>query len=143
VKQALYGPRIWWLVSSLSMLFVIGCGKTTNRLALEGAVTLDGQPLTEGSIAFLPQQGTKGPVTGGRIDDGQFSVSPNKGAFQGNFLVKITAGRKTGRQEKDPFGNLFDVREQYLPARYNRQSELTAEVTSSGPNQFEFDLRSE
>ena len=37
---------------------------------------------------------------------------------------------------------VVDVMEQYLPARYNRQSELTVEVTKEGPNRFEFTLNS-
>ena len=131
------------IVVGACLLLTVGCGQPGNRLGLNGTVTLDGEPLEVGSIAFLPGSDTKGPTAGGRISEGQFSVAADKGIFEGEFRVAITASRKTGRQEKDPFGNPFDVREQYLPARYNRQSELTAEVTSSGPNEFEFALVSQ
>ena len=36
----------------------------------------------------------------------------------------------------------IDGYEQYIPTRYNRQSELTADVTETGPNRFEFVLSS-
>ena len=32
---------------------------------------------------------------------------------------------------------------QYLPARYNEATELTAEVTADGENTFQFDLKSD
>ena len=38
---------------------------------------------------------------------------------------------------------MVDDIKQYLPARYNRQSELTADVTEEGPNRFTFNLSSE
>ena len=52
-------------------------------------------------------------------------------------------GRATGRQELDETGRLVDQVEQYIPTRYNRQSELTVEVTDSGPNEYTFDLMSD
>ena len=123
----------------------VGCGRTSDRQALEGAVTLDGAPLAEGSITFRPMPGASGPTAGGRITEGKFSVSPRQGTFVGAFRVEIIATRKTGRKIIDTmWGEEHEVEqtEQFLPARYNRQSELTAEVTEAGPNRFEFDLTS-
>ena len=105
-------------------------------------MALDGQSLPDGDIAFRPVSGTKGPSAGGRIIEGKFSVSPQQGLFVGTFRVEITASRKTGRQEKTLTGQMVDQYEQYLPKRYNRQSELTVEVTEDGPNHFEFALTS-
>ena len=34
-----------------------------------------------------------------------------------------------------------DEMEQFIPERYNRQSELTREITTDGPNQFTFELQ--
>jgi len=70
---------------------------------------------------------------------GKTETYENGAAFRG----KITATRETGRKVKTLIGTVVDRQEQYLPARYNRQSELTAEVTAEGPNRFEFDLVSD
>jgi len=141
VKQTLNLPLAWWFVA-ICVLVVTGCDKASSRFAIEGTVTLDGQPLSEGGIVFLPQQGTKGPMSGGEISNGKFFVSTDKGAFAGKFRVEVTASHKVGHKEKDPLGNLVDEYEQYLPECYNRQSRLTAEITPSGPNHFEFTLNS-
>jgi len=135
--------RAWLAVSGIGLLILLGCSRATGRQSLEGSVTLEGAPLTEGSIVFHPQAGTKSPTTGGTISQGRFSISPAGGAFAGTFRVEITAVRNIGRKVKDPVsGKLMDELEQYIPARYNRQSELTATVTEQGPNQFEFALKS-
>ena len=125
------------------VLLLIGCGQQGDRQRLEGTVTLDGAPLAEGQITFVPQPGTKGPTAGGPISEGYFSIPHDGGTFTGTFLVKITATRKTGKQVMNyALNEMIDEIEQFLPLRYNRQSELTREVTDSGPNQFEFALKS-
>jgi hypothetical protein len=132
---------IWRCVGFV--LLLIGCGQQGDRQRLEGTVTLDGAPLAEGQITFLPQSGTKGPTAGGQIAEGYFSIPHEGGTFTGAFLVKITATRKTGKQVMNyALNEMIDEIEQFLPLRYNRQSELTREVTASGPNQFEFALKS-
>ncbi|MBU4270334.1 MAG: hypothetical protein KKA28_00475 [Planctomycetes bacterium] len=135
--------RAWPAVPGFCLLILLGCTPATERQALEGTVALDGAPLAEGSILFLPQPGTKGPTSGGKIAQGRFSISPAGGAFSGVFRVEITAVRNTGRKVMDPrMGNLIDETEQFIPVRYNRESELTAQVSEQGPNQFEFALES-
>ena len=135
---------IWWCVCAWVLLSLTGCGDSSDRQSLEGTVTFNGVPLAEGQITFVPQRGTKGPTAGDKITEGHFSISPKGGTFAGTFRVEIVATRKTGKKAKDyRTGEMIDNIEQFLPARYNRQSELTAEVTESGPNQFEFALTSQ
>lgn len=138
--------RITWIaVCGLGLLLLAGCGQASQRADLEGTVTLDGKPLAEGRIKFIPQPDTGGPSAGAKIAEGRFSIARAKGIFPGMFRVEITASRKTGRKVENPIapGNFFAETVQYLPSRYNRQSELTAEVTTEGPNQFEFVLSSQ
>jgi len=129
---------------------LFGCDKS-GRQALDGTVTLDGEPLPQGSIVFFPQPGTRGPTAGDNIVDGRFSIAPAEGTMAGTFRVEITASRKTGRKVADPTvqmmnpdaeSALIDQTEQYIPARYNKQSELTAEVQEGRSNSFEFELTS-
>jgi len=133
-------PRLALL--SLAVLLA-GCGGSP-RLAVTGTVTLDGTPLKEGYIQFRPLPGTPGPTAGAEIVDGRFSIAEEKGTFAGTFRVEITAMRDTGGTVMDDMtGKNLPAHEQYLPAQYNSQSELTAEVTTTGPNQFEFRLDTE
>lgn len=132
------------LVALGLLLALNGCsGHAGGRLAVQGEVRLDGQPLGKGSISFRPVAGTTGPTAGAKVVDGRFSIPSGKSLFAGKYRVEITATRKTGKQVKDPtFGAMVDQVAQYLPGRYNRRSELAAEVKSGGPNDFKFDLTS-
>jgi hypothetical protein len=119
-----------------------GCGNNDGRLAVSGNVKLDGKPLPEGSIEFLPIAGTGGPTAGATIEEGKYRIAAGRGLFAGQFRVKISAQRNTGRQAMDPYrGVKYDVQEQYLPARYNRKSRLEAVLTAEGANVFDFDLK--
>ncbi|MEA1951327.1 MAG: hypothetical protein U9N87_08080 [Planctomycetota bacterium] len=133
----------WAAACGLGLLLLAGCGPSSDRQALEGTVTLDGAPLAEGSITLRPLPGTRGPPAGGKISEGKFSVSPEEGTFAGTFRVEITASRKTGRQVTDQFGNPVDEMAQYIPTKYNRQSELTVEIKADTPNKLKFDLASQ
>jgi len=133
-----------WNVGGICLLLLAGCGSSGDRRALEGTVTLDGVPLAEGYITFLPQPDTGGPTAGGKITQGHFSISTKGGTFVGTFRVEISATRKTGRKVMDAMlGRKVDEIVQYLPTRYNQQSKLTAQVQGDGPNRFEFTLSSE
>ena len=126
------------------MILAVGCDSGDGRLEVEGAVTLDGSPVTDGSISFFPQLGTSGPTAGGKITSGQFTVKSAKGLMTGSYRVEIIASRKTGKQVKDPFMDIMvDEFVQYIPAKYNVESELTADVKEGSANQFDFQLSSE
>ena len=74
-----------------------------------------------------------------------FSKSQAGGVFAGKFRVEITASRRSAKKVHmhTHLGDFFDyVDEQYLPARYNTQSELVVEVKPDGPNQFTYELTS-
>jgi len=136
------GP-CWHLTASLILLIIVGCS-TTDRKGVRGTVTLDDEPLSEGSIAFRPKPGTSGPTAGATIVAGLYSVEDEGGTFVGSFDVQITAARKTGGKVKDMLtGGEVDEYEQYIPAKYNAETELEVEVTEGGPNEFNFELESE
>ncbi|MBN1911970.1 MAG: hypothetical protein JW818_19770 [Pirellulales bacterium] len=104
-------------------------------------MTMDGQPMPKGSIKFLPEKGTLGPTAGASIENGRFSIDASKSTFAGKFRVEILANRPSGRTAVDPMtGEKYPVPEQYVPARYNSQSELTIDIAEGQPNRLEFDL---
>lgn len=97
-----------------------------------GVVSLDGVPLAEGEIYFvLPGD----PPTILPIKDGRFEGKTQAGVHR----VEICAYRPRSGKAEMPGMTLPP--ENYLPARYNSESKLSAEVTASGPNQFEFAMK--
>ena len=127
----------------LSLALLVACD-SGERKSAHGTITLDGNPLAEGSISLRPEPGTKGPTAGAKITDGTYAVDSKDGTFVGTFRVEISASRKTGRQVLDTLtGMMVDEYEQIIPERYNQESELKAEVTEEGANEFNFELISE
>ena len=126
------------LAIALASALFSGCGDRSGRQAIEGTVSLDGKPLEKGQISFRPQQGTASPSAGGKITSGKFSIAPERGLLPGKFRVEITASRPTGEKAVAPItGKMVTIQQQYLPAKYNEQSQLEASVGSGGPNRFE------
>ena len=60
---------------------VAGCGSgDRQRVAVHGKVTVAGQPVEAGSIAFVPMDGNTGLTAGATIENGKYSHSGRKGA---------------------------------------------------------------
>ena len=130
---------VTWLAMFLALL---GCSKSTGgRYEVSGRVTLEGEPLESGLVRFVPVGGTKSPSVGGEINLGAFQISENQGPLAGDFRVEITASRGTGVMQHDKVLDInYEEQEQYLPARYNNSTELTAQVGAGSTNEFNFDL---
>jgi hypothetical protein len=119
---------------------LLGCG-SQDRQAIQGNVTLDGSPLPNGEIVFIPSAGTTGPTAGSEIKNGGYSVSAANGTSAGVFRVEINAMRKTGRKISTPHGPAIEHTANYIPKRYNEASQLKAEVKSGEMNVIDFELR--
>ena len=130
-----------------AIVVLCGCGSADEpeRLEVAGSVTVNGDPLAEGRIAFLPQGETPGPAVGGEIRQGRFVIPLEKGPAAGTHRVEILAMRSTGEKTtagsgaEDPEA-LGDVEEQFSPEPYNRQSQLTVEVTPSTAGSISLEL---
>lgn len=133
-------PSWLLLLAACGLMPWSGCGKSDSRLALSGTVAVDGRPLESGYIQFRPIEPANHPATGANIVAGRFDIVDRRGALPGTFRVEITASRKTTRKVPDASGAMIEAFEQYIPAQYNQQSKLTAEVKAGGPNQFDFQL---
>lgn len=117
------------------LLVVLGCaGSEKPKYAVRGTVTFDGVQVEDGDILFIPAQ-RDSAAEGGRIEDGTFEFL----ATAGPKRVEIRAA-KLDPKLKNPRGEPTPV--DYIPAKFNSQSTLNAEVTASGANQFSFDLKS-
>jgi len=97
---------------------------------IEGNVTFDGQPVERGSITFEPASGT-GPSAGGTVQNGRYEIDM-AGVISGEMIVRISAVRSTGKKiaagPPEPPGTLVDEVRPFIPAAYNEQSTLKAEV---------------
>ena len=124
-----------WLAALLSALAIAtaGCGGPTTY-PVSGTVTCDGAPIAEGYIAFIPAM--PGPGGGGAIVNGRYSVH----AQPGQARVEITASKKITLPsgKTGPQGQTEEIR-QYLPARYNANTELIKEVQAQ-KNSIDFEL---
>lgn len=130
---------IRFATAMLVAALVSGCGGAGGRQAIEGTVTLDGVPLEKGQITFVPQGDTKGPTAGAEIVGGKFTIAAAGGPFAGKFRVEITASRPGGMKVPDRMtGKLVDGYEQFIPTRYNAESQLSADVKAGVENRFEF-----
>lgn len=147
---------------SLSLVAAIlagawGCGgggaiDDLPRRALSGKVTLDGKPMEGGVVTFLPDapgEPEKTTSASARIADGAFSIAPEVGLVAGKYKVQVSswkaAPRRGAKKPADaPADDEFDVTptKESIPARYNAQTTLTADVTDSGPNEFNFPVTS-
>ncbi|QDT91814.1 carboxypeptidase-like regulatory domain-containing protein [Gimesia algae] len=92
---------------------------------VKGKVTLDGAPLADANVTFMPEtiRGSSGTTD----SDGNYELTyirDEKGAAIGNHKVVIS--------------KLVDEKET-IPPNYSDETELTA-VVKAGPNEINFDL---
>lgn len=113
-----------------------GCGGGPSNVT--GTVTFDGQPVKEGSIAFVKTDGSV--REGAIIKDGAFEAK----MAPGKYKVEIRAKKVTGKRKQKGFDGKdeeLDITEEMIPENYNAKTELTEEI-KSGSNTLKFELKS-
>lgn len=127
----------------------VGCSGPSDDLpreAVYGTVTLDGQPLANGTITFMPAGGG-GTGGGSEIKDGSFSISRDAGLVPGNYNVAINASAKREERAKpEQVGGTrkeSQLAKELIPAKFNSKTVLKAEIKKGGGNDnLKFDLES-
>lgn len=116
-----------------------GCGGS--KSSAEGTVTCDAGTVDTGSVTFVPTSGGDQAVkVSGRVFDGKYTIDESQGLAPGKYKVEINWNKKTGRRVSTGDGASWDETKEGLPAKYNTQSDLTADV-KPGPNTLNFDLK--
>lgn len=135
--------RISVIVLVVLPVALAGCGQgDASRAAISGEVTLDGQPLEQGSILFVPIDGAKGSVSGGPIENGRYQLPRAKGAAVGWNRVEIRSPRNTGKKIQYAPGTAPSMEVvQMVARRFNTESSLKAEVKPE-QNTANFDVAS-
>lgn len=139
--MVMHWPHCLGLIVTVGMIAAGGCSGA-RAPALHGKVTLDGAPVTNGSIVFLPAT-SDGPKAAAAIEDGNYSVPASAGLKPGTYRVEVNWRKPTGRKvpSADP-GISMDETKEAIPAKYNSDSTLTAEVTA-GDVEKDFALTSQ
>ena len=118
----------------LALVFICGCGGSQSQ-PVSGIVTMDEKPLAGVKVIFAPAEGGRRNSVGKTDETGAYSLVytvRDNGAIAGKYKVLIS--KKKTVKERDV---------ETLPAKYNRESILSADVTATGNNKFNFDLESE
>jgi hypothetical protein len=120
----------------LTTIAIVGCGEV-KLSEVSGTVIYDGKGVEQGSIAFIPIEGN-GPSGGGAIKDGKY-IAQN--VHTGMTKVRISGAKVTGQKRMfdDPNSPLVITSAEYLPSKYNKETELTYEVRP-GNQTKDFDL---
>lgn len=133
----------------LLLFLLAGCGGSTTS-SVSGTVTLDGKPLADATIQFVPD-GAGRDATGQTDKNGYFSMStfkPGDGVVPGTYKVVIAP--PLGEPDKTQHANAGDAmnaavakpapkKASSFPEKYSRPdlTPLTQEVPAKGKVTFE------
>src|ERR1700733_13204300 len=79
--------QICWLIA---LVFVAACkANSIPRIPVRGKVTYDGAPVKRGLVTFRPASGSKAPSAGAASEEGEFSISADKGPTAGPHDVEV------------------------------------------------------
>jgi hypothetical protein len=115
-----------------------GCSAPATTGEVVGTVTLDGKPVDSGTVHFKPVDGQTS-TAGATIEKGKFSVVVPiaKHRVEISAIQLASGGDAAAARHSDAGYATVEL----IPAKYNRNSELTMDV-KSGRNERNFDLKS-
>jgi hypothetical protein len=157
--QIIQIQKLFFTTICFSILILSGCGSGSPFPveAVEGIVTLDGQPVEGAILTFVPVPSTEGKAAYARTDEtgaykltafngGKFGAGTMPGRYIVSILKEVPVREPTAKElaeaEKGIEINipLYSI----VPTRYNdaTTSGLTAEIVK-GKNIVHFDLKSD
>lgn len=105
----------------LLLVAVAGCSQGPPKFEVTGNVTLDGQPITTGSVMFLPADGSR-DVSRGDVVDGRYTLE----CVAGEKIVQIAG--YTQAEKLIPWN--YAVANSGLTASVNEDAEFNFDLTS-------------
>jgi hypothetical protein len=123
-----------WRLTAFYLVVVLplgltGCG-LSGRASLSGEVRYGSELVSDGAVRLVAIQGTDGHGAVARVVDGHYAFPIDKMLLAGLYRVEIRGMRKTGAKESerddetDKVTRIIDVVENFIPPRYNAESEL-------------------
>ncbi len=135
-RRAMPVARAWWGMACLIGLCALGGCASKPKPAypaatIHGAVKIDGAPVKEGSIQFLPAPGVKGQVVSGTIVEGKYTAA---NVPVGSLRAIFNITRATGKMIKE-YSTPYPEVENLVPEKYRGGIELA--VSGDGEHNFE------
>ena len=130
---------IRYLIAPIFFVALTGCGGGSGA-AVGGSVSLDGAPLDEATITFVPASGGQRQAAWAPVTGGKYAIESSSGLGTGKFRVEIRAVRSGSGKANANEPTLMTAKD-IVPARYNDKSDLSAEI-KPGKNAADFDLKS-
>lgn len=124
-----------------TVLGAAGCGGPVNR-AITGNVTLDGKPLDEAVIIFIPLAIQAGK-TGAAIKAGRYEVPRDVGLIPGRYRVEIADDPPIDRPHHPAKGSQPPARRPFPVVYGSVASPLLLEMTADADTNFDFALTSQ
>jgi hypothetical protein len=121
-----------------ALVFLGGCDSKPKTVTVSGTVNLDGKPLPEGEVTLVNAAGLPPDVL--PVKDGKFSgpAKPGKVKVQIRVYKEGPPPPKDGTQPApDSPPSIVNT----LPARFNDETTLNAEVTDGGLNPSKFEVQ--
>lgn len=141
-SRKLLRSRIGWGWVGVAIALALateGCSRSSGRLGVTGTVSVDGKPLSSGSINFQPAPGLKAPSAGAPIENGRFSIPAAQGLLPGEYQVTIIGMQETGRMvEDEQRGKVPEL----APIRFREAGTLKATIQAGQKSHFDFQLTS-
>lgn len=139
------GARFCCFVLGIAIMLIVGCGGDDRVSAVTGTVTLDGEPIADATLTFMPKEGGR-PGFGITDANGAFTLTTfaeGDGAAHGVHVVTITAVEEKVSEKAEElaeeFGSLSEVMQpRRAPKQIWRVPERYSESDTSG---LEFDVK--
>ena len=130
--------QAWGLLWLLCAVAGSGCARASKpafpSATVQGTVTIDGTPVKEGSIQFIPEVGVKGQATQAKIIDGKYKATQ---VPIGKVRAMFNITRETGKMIKE-YSTPYPEVENLVPEKHRSGVELTV----SGDVNHPFELTS-
>lgn len=134
--------RICWLLSCTAICGLAGCGPAgPPRSAVEGTVTIGGQPLAAGRIIFTPAAPNKGPAATARIVAGKYQTARGEGPVVGKNRVEVEADLNLGfaLDDEEAFARrgAGPLPPSPIPPEFNSTAQLSVEIKPGETNKYD------
>lgn len=120
---------------------LVGCASSGPEIAyVSGRVTMDGKPLSNATVVFIPDNGRPAGAT--TDAEGQYVLNfaeGRKGAIPGTNTIRIMTLRDADQDEN---GKTIPGSPETVPAKYNADTTLSFNVEPKKRNVANFDLTS-
>ncbi len=135
------------LAGVLSISAIAGCGhKETGleRASVSGVVNLNGTPLPDGTIRFVPVDSNSGPRISVSVVNGSFAATAENGPVVGSNRIEIESLDGPAFDDEQAFAELqanpHRLHAIRIPPAYNTCSQLKTDIKSGESNVLHYDL---